>query len=386
MAKKRGNNEGNINQRKDGRWEARITTGYKDGKQIRKCIYGKTRQEVATKLSVALAQVQRGQTLPDESITVKAFLDSWLEGTAKARLRANTYNRYKQLITLHICPMIGREKIARLSPQMAQRLWTDLQRNGLSARTVIQVRAILRVALNQAVRHGLTQQNAAALSDAPKAIAFKPTFLNPEQAETLLAKVKDHRLEALVTLALTTGMRIGEVLGLTWGDIDLEGKSLAIRQQQQRVGKELTVCAPKTERSSRSIPLTQMAVDSLQRHRDMQVALIRDRMAEGHILSGRVFTNEKGAPLENSTVLRQFQRLVDEAKLPRMRLHDLRHSCATLLLSKGVHPRVVMEILGHSTIAMTMNVYSHVVPEIARDAANAMESVFAPKAAKAEAQ
>jgi len=379
MAKKRGQNEGTITQRKDGRWEARVTTGYKNGRQVRKCLYGKTRQEVANKLSAALTDVQKGVDLPNEKLTVKSFLTSWLEGTAQGRLRQSTYARYKTLIDKHIVPHIGSYPVARLNPQQTQRLWAMLQKDGLSARTVIQVRAILRTALNQAVRQGVTTRNAAALTDPPKAEVFKPTFLTADQAEKLLKAAKGHRLEALITLALTAGMRVGEILGLTWSDIDLDGKKLQISRQQQRVGKELIVCDPKTERSARTLPLTKLAIDSLKWHRDFQVNWLREGVDSGVVVSNRVFTNEKGAPVENATVLRQFQRLVKDAGLPRMRLHDLRHSCATLLLSRGVHPRVVMEILGHSTIAMTMNVYSHVVPEIARNAADQMDAVFSGK-------
>jgi integrase len=376
MSSKRGNNEGTINQRKDGRWESRITVGYRDGKQIRKCLYGKTRQDVAAKLSSALTDVQRGQILPDHKISLKSFLDTWLSGTAKTRLRVSTYSRYEILINKHIVPHIGRVAVGKLSPQQVQRLWTQLQQDGLSARTVIQIRAILRTALNQAVRHGLTPRNVAALSDPPKPAPFKPVFLDPEQADKLLKEVKGHHLEALITLALTAGMRIGEILGLTWGDLDLKGRQLHVRQQQQRVGKELITCDPKTERSARTLPLTQLAVDALDAHRKRQIKSVRAGFESGHLMTGRVFINEKGSPVENGTVLRQFQRLVKEAGMPKMRLHDLRHSCATLLLSRGVHPRVVMEILGHSTIAMTMNVYSHVIPQIARDAADQMDAIF----------
>ncbi len=379
MAKKRGNNEGNINLRKDGRWEARVTIGYRNGKQLRKCIYGATREEVAKRMTTALAEVQKGNALPDEKITLKAFVETWLEGTAKPRLRQSTFNRYETLMRLHVFPTLGRIPVGRFSPVQAQKHWSDLAKAGLRARTIIQIRAILRTALNQAVRHGLASKNAASLSDAPKPESFKPAFLNPKEAEALLKAFEGHRIEPLITLALTTGMRIGEILGLTWSDIDLDGKHLTIKRQQQRVGKELIICDPKTERSARSIPLTDLAIDALKRHQVWQVGWLREGIESGRVLSGRVFTNETGAPLENATVLRQFQRITKDAKFPHMRLHDLRHSCATLLLSKGIHARVVMEILGHSTIAMTMNVYSHVVPEIAREAATAMDAVFAQK-------
>lgn len=383
MGSHRGHNEGTITERKDGRWEARVFLGYENGKPKRKCLYGKTRSEVAAKLARALSDLQNGQALPDERLSLAGFLEAWLEGTAKARLRFSTYTRYKGLIDKHVTPSLGRIPVGKLTPQQVQRYLTERQASGLAPRTVIQIRAILRTALNQAVRHSLTPRNAAALADPPKATTFKPTFLDAKQAEALLLAVRGHKLEALVTLALTAGMRIGEILGLTWADIDLDAKTLKVRQQQQRVGKTLYTCEPKTERSARSIALTQQAVDALRAHKQIQVDEFRAGIDVGRVMSGRVFTNEKGAPVENGTVLRQFQRLCKDADLPRMRLHDLRHSCATLLLTRGVHPRVVMEILGHSTIAMTMNVYSHVVPEIARDAADAMEAVFAPKEASA---
>lgn len=381
MPKQRGHNEGSINQRSDGRWEARIHLGYEGGKRKIKSIYGKTRAEVSRKMVAAQAEVQSGRTLPDEKVTVEKFLATWLDGTAKSRVRPNTLARYAVLVRSHIVPHIGRVPIGRLTPSQVQSLWQTLERQGLAPRTIVQVRAVLRTALNQAVRHGLTNRNCAALTDAPKVADHKSTFLDSKQAETLLEAFNGHKLEAFVTLALTTGMRAGEILGLTWGDIDFESRTLTIRQQQQRIGSELVLTAPKTDRSARTIPLTQLAVDALALHRRRQIELLAAIDGSPMILSGRVFVNERGAPLENATALRQFQRRVSEVGLPRMRLHDLRHSCATLLLSRGVHPRVVMELLGHSTIAMTMNVYSHVVPQIARDAAHAMESVFAPKIA-----
>ena len=357
-----------------------MTLGYRGGKQRRKSIYGKTRQEVAQKLSKALIDKRQGSIVADERLTLAAFLDSWLYGTAKSRLRRSTFVRYETLLRLHVLPSLGRIPVNKLSPQDVQHLIKDLLAAGLAPRTVIQVRAILRTALNQAVRHSLAQKNSAALSDAPKVPAFKPAYLDAVQAERLLAACKGHSLEAFVTLALTSGLRVGELLGLSWGDIDFDNRTLTVKRQQLRVGKEVIVCEPKTERSARTIPLTQMAIDALLNLKEWQISEHRADL-EKRVLSGRVFTNENGALLQSGTVLRQFQRLVAQAGLPKMRLHDLRHSCATLLLAKAVHPRVVMEILGHSTIAMTMNVYSHVVPEIVRDAADAMDSVFSPKTA-----
>ena len=381
MSKKRANSEGTISQRPDGRWEARICFGYEAGKLKRKSFYGKTREEVSKQMVTALAELNAGRTLPDEKVTLENFLESWLEGTAKARVRTSTYRRYRTLIKNHINPHVGKIPVGKLSPQQAQRLWTTLQKADLSGRTIIQVRAVLRTALNQALRHGLTNRNSAALTDAPKPSQFEHVYLTADESKALLEAAKGHKLEALITLALTTGLRMGEILGLTWNEIDLEAKQLRVSQQQQRVGDELVLIEPKTSKSKRSIPLTQIAVDALKSHRQHQIDLHRVDSGRDRIVSGRVFVNERGAPLENSTALRQFYRLLDKSGLKRMRLHDLRHSCATLLVSMGVHPRLIMELLGHSTIAMTMNVYSHVSPEIARQTATAMESMFAPKAA-----
>lgn len=374
--RKRGNNEGTISLRSDGRWEARVSLGYKGGKQVRKCFYGKTRQEVASKLSTAIADFKRGAILPNEKLTTQTFLESWLEGTARLKLRESTFSRYRTLVQLHILPTLGTCPLTKLTPAAVQALWSHMLDKGLQPRTVIQARAVLRSALNDALRQSLVTRNAAALSTPPKLTPHKPIFLNAEQAEQMLRAFQGHPLEALVTLALTTGLRVGEMLGLTWGDIDFEAKELRVGRQQQRVGKQIIVSEPKTKRSARSVALSRQAVEALKRHRDRQIVLLQSGIEVNKVVTGRVFTNEKGGHLENGTVLRQFQKECARFGLPRMRLHDLRHSCATLLLSRGIHPRVVMELLGHSTIAMTMNVYSHVVPDLARGAADAMESIF----------
>ncbi len=291
----RGNNEGCITQRKDGRWEARITVGYRGTKQLRKCIYGKTRQDVADKMSAALALTRKGQELPNEKLTVEAFLTQWLEGAAKAKLRARTHQRYTELMKLHIIPDLGRYPVARLSPQQVQNQLAKISKP-LSARTVVQVRAVLRSALNQALRFGIVTRNAAALASPPKTERYEAVFLTDEQAMTLLKQVKGHRLEALITLALTTGLRMGEMLGLSWSDIDLTTARVTIRRQQQVIGGETVLLDTKTRKSERVLDLPTMTVAALEKHRNRQLREDCKAAGDKWQWSGRVFCDEHGRP------------------------------------------------------------------------------------------
>lgn len=373
--KRRGQNEGTISQRKDGRWEARITTGYRNGKQVRKCIYGKTRQEVADQLGEYLIKVRKGQSLPNERITVEAFLLEWLDTAAKSRLSLRTHLRYAELLKLHVIPTLGRTPVARLSANQVQVLITNLNKT-LSARTVVQVRAVLRTALKHAIRYGLAYQNAASMADPPRVDKFTPVFLDEAQAKALLVAVNGTSLEALVTLALTTGLRMGEILGLSWQDVDLANDRLHVRRQQQVIGGKPMLTDTKTAKSDRYVDLPKIASEALERHRLRQILEEMPAAGGEWVGSGRVFCDTKGGPLLNWNVLRQFHRVCAQANLPKMRLHDLRHSCATILLANGVHPRIVMEILGHATIAMTMNVYGHAMPSVLKDAAGTMNNAL----------
>lgn len=382
MGKRRGQNEGSISLRKDGRWEARVTVGYKSGRQRRKCIYGKTRQEVSRKLSSLLTDIERGLPVTDDKQTVRAYLEHWLAFTAKSRIRERTFTRYGELLNRHVIPAVGSLALTKLTPQRLDQLWSQMADGGLSPRTVTQARAILRSALNTAMKHGLVPRNASALTSAPRVERHQATFLTEEQAVALLKSAHGHPLEGIVCLGLLCGMRMGEILGLTWADIDLDSKRLTIQRQQQRVGSEIALVDTKTGKSVRNIELPAQAVAALKRHRDRQSTNVRPAAGERWIVSGRVFTNETGGPLENGTALRQFHRLLEAAKLPKMRLHDLRHSCATILLARGAPARDVMELLGHSTIAMTMNVYGHAMPNAMRNAASIMEKALAAKPAQ----
>ena len=236
--------------------------------------------------------------------------------------------------------------------------------------------AVLRRALGQALKWGLVARNVATLVDPPRVQRREVQPLGPDQARAILAAVQGDRLEALYSVALAVGLRRGEALGLRWTDVEFDAGALAVRAALQRVNGKLQLVQPKTARSRRTIALPQSVIVALHRHRVRQ---LQERLLAGQRWhdTGFVFTTTLGTPLDPRNVYRHFQRALDKAGLPRKRFPDLRHTCATLLLAQGVHPRVVMDILGHSQIALTMDTYSHVIPALQREAAGRMDALLA---------
>jgi len=251
----------------------------------------------------------------------------------------------------------------------------------MAPKTVQYARGVLRTALNQALRWGLVSRNVADLVDGPKVERHEIQPFSPEEARTFLAAVRGDRLEALYSVALTMGLRQGEALGLRWEDVDLDTGTMHVRHQLQRIDGKLTLVPLKTARSRRTLALPDSITFGLREHRLRQ---LEDAVKAGKRWKGpkpnedgaHVYTTAIGTPLEARNVVRAYTAIVKRAGLPHRRFHDLRHSCATLLLVQGVSPRVVMEILGHSQISLTMNTYSHVVPELGREAARRMDALL----------
>lgn len=368
--RRRGNNEGSIRKRSDGRWEARLRVA---GPQ--RSIYGTTRDEVVRKLRAAQVQVDRGVPMPNERQTVAQYLERWLRDSVQLRVAPRTYTSYAMHVRLHIVPAIGTIPLAKLQPGHVQKLLNDKLKGGLSPATVNRIRSTLRAALNQACKWGEVSRNVATLVDLPKEERPEIEPLTPQEARAFLVHVHDHRWEALFVVALATGLRQGELLGLVWNDIDLDVGKLTVRASLQRINGALQRVSPKTAQSRRTIVLAETAIAALRTQRAQQKRA-RLKAGEQWQENSYVFTTRIGTPLDGAEVTRGFQEILAEAGLPRKRFHDLRHSCATFLLAQGVSHRDIMAILGHSGITVTMNTYAHVLPETQRDAARRMDAVL----------
>lgn len=372
---RRGQGEGTIHRRADGLWEAQISLGFVGGKRKRRSFYGRTRAEVRERMEAALRDLRRGMPVATGRLTVEQYLLGWLDDVERT-VRPKTFAVYRLWMTQHVIPELGRLRLDRLGPQQVQRFLTAKLAGGLSPRSVHHIRAVLRQALQRAVKWGLISRNAAALADPPH-VPHRPLLqMSVEDARRVLEVACGTRLEALVAVTLFTGLRQGEVLGLRWADVDLDARTLRVGLALQRlpgVGGQpgrLALVEPKTSRSRRSVSFPAVLAEILRRHRARQA---EDRLRAGQLwqerIPGLVFTSVTGGPLGGPDVTKGFQRLLAGAGLPRWRYHDLRHGCATLLLASGVDIAVVRDILGHSTIALTANTYAAVLPSLQRDAA-----------------
>jgi integrase len=373
---RRGQNEGSIFKRNDGRWCAVVNIGWEGGLRRRKYIYGETRQGVAQELTKVLREKQQGLPIAVERQTLAQFLTDWLEESVRTRVRPRTFESWELIVRRHVVPTLGHLPLQKISPQLIRGLLNRKLADGLSAQTVRHIRTVLRRALGEAVKFGLIARNSAALVDGPRISRREIHPLTLEEARRFLGAAKGERPEALYSVALAVGLRRGEALGLRWQYVDLERRTLTVNQTLQRVNGKLRFLEPKTERSRRTISIPDIVVASLHLHRKHQ---LEERLANGPHWQdlGLVFATRVGTPLEPRNVHRDFKRILTKAGVPDQRFHDLRHAAASLLLAQGVSPRVVMELLGHSRISITMDTYSHVVPSLMREAADKMDEILA---------
>lgn len=371
MRQRRGHGEGAIYRRADGRWQAQLDLGYVGGRRRRKTFTGATRQEVAARLRTAAEHTGRGLPLPNERQSFAAFVAKWQEG-ARASVRERTFRSYSVLLA-HAVRVLGAVPVARLQPADLQRLYDDRRKAGAAPLTVLHLHRAVHRCLRDAERWGDAARNVARLVDAPKATRPEMRSLSSTEARTLLHVAEGNRLEALLILALATGARHGELLGLSWRDLDLDAETMSIRASLVPTARGLELLEPKTGRSRRRIEIEPRVVAALRRHRAAQQ--MEARVAgSAYDDRGLVFCDEIGRPLDGRRVTQSwFRPLLARAGLPRtVRFHDLRHSYASIALAQGVHPKVVQEALGHSTIAVTLDLYSHVVPSLQREAARTM--------------
>ncbi|MFF4181274.1 tyrosine-type recombinase/integrase [Streptomyces sp. NPDC001750] len=394
--KTRANGEGTIYQRKDGRWEAAGYVLAADSTSKRVRVYGTTRKETANKLAEKIADSNRGLPIATADSAVGDYLTYWLNSVAVHRLRENTHTRYATCVRLHLIPGLGTKKIARLTAKdirtfldrlratcqcCAQGLDTERKQccvvgeccqKRLSPLTVTYVHSVLKSALEHAVREDELPRNVArnVKTTAPRPRRFRP--LTAAEARQFLDAARTDRLNALYELALRTGLRKGELLGLLWDDLDLNAGTASVRRSLQRTRTGgLTHLPTKTRASERRIALPTECIHSLKKHKERQDKE-RETARSAWTDSGLVFSTPTGRPLDPANLTRRFRNFLDRAGLRRIRFHDLRHSTATLLLEQGVDLVVIKELLGHAHIGVTAGVYAHVRLRLQRDAIDAL--------------
>lgn len=380
MAKRRGNGEGSISKRKDGRWQGLYSVQTPEGPK-QKSVYGRKRSEVAKKLTEAMAGRDRGLILDDRGLKTGEFLRLWLEDVVKPNKGHRTYATHRQQVETHIAPILGRLKLKDLRKVHIDRLYREKLDSGLAPSTVRRVHAVLHAALEEAVRGDLILRNPAAHANKPKVRQNEREPLDSEQARTLLEAARGDRYEALYVLCLQCGLRQGEALALTWADVDLDtGTAYIIRQLQRRRGEDgepgrLEFYEPKNA-SLRKVGLPRRAVSALRDHRKRQA---EEKLRIGPLYDdqGLVFANGFGGPLDAQNVVnRHFKPLLKEAGLPPIRFHDLRHSCLSLLAQQGEPIRDLQALAGHASAAFTMQRYTHHYGTSAGRTARAMDGIL----------
>ncbi|HXD87035.1 MAG TPA: tyrosine-type recombinase/integrase [Urbifossiella sp.] len=365
---RRGRSEGSIYQRPDGLWVGSISLGVHGGKRIRRVAYGKSKAEASAKLRELQMSLDAGQ-LPDAaSITLEAWLARWLE-LVEPSIEPATHQPYRIHVNKHIVPRIGGVKIQRLRPADVEALYAKLLKDGVRPASVRKIGITLSIALNHAARSQLIPANPARGVRRPK--AKKPTIvvLSAENAAAFVRACAEERLGALFVLILDSGMRPGEALALAWRDIDFAAGRVSITKSLENSGR---VKEPKTLHSKRTIDLTAGTLGALNRHRQRM-------LAEGWPVrpASSAFVNLDGEPILPNDITRGHLRpILARAKLPAVTCYALRHTCATLLLAANVNPKIVSERLGHGSIAITMDTYSHVQPGMQRGAVDVLAKVI----------
>ena len=335
----------------------------------------RTEREAEAKLPEILTQLQRGSYVEPTKKTMTIFMREWLE-SARSNTRSSTWSTYQTLTEKHIIPALGSWQIQRLTAAKLDAFYGELLtsgrrsgKGGLSPRTVGHIHGVIRLALSQAVRWQLLTRNVADDANPPRKKQTTMRTWSPEEVRTFLNHVHDDRNYAAYVLALTTGLRRGEILGLAWRDVDLDAGWLNVRQTVVSVNFKVQLSTPKTAAGRRSVALDAGTVQVLRDHRLRQLKERVDLGLDNVKPDDFVFSQPDGSPIHPGLFSDAFDRRVKAAKLLRIRFHDLRHTSATLALAAGIHPKVVQERLGHASISITLDLYSHSVPSLQEDAA-----------------
>jgi integrase len=371
--KRRGRGEGVIFQRGDGLWTASVSLGYDaQGKRKPKVVYGATKKEVQNKLQTLYGTA--GDPEPARE-TVEQYLARWL-AMIKPTVEPATYQPYKRHCDLHITPHLGTIKLANLTPVHVQGLYANLATDGVSAAMQRKIGTTLTVALGDAVELQLLTYNPAADVRKPKATKPDMQVLDPDQVTAFLEEAGKDRLAAFYVTALDSGARPGELFAATWPDVDFERGQISITKSLEDINGILRVKDVKTKKGRRRIDLSSFTMAELNRHRARMLAEGRD------VKTGIVFCDTAGGYQRNGNLrVNSFKPILTRAQLPDIRLYDLRHTCATLLLLADENAKVISERLGHATVQLTLDTYSHVLPTMQQRAASKMDRILGRKTA-----
>lgn len=384
MAARRGHGEASV-YKEAGRWRGLVDLGRDGtGRRRRKKVTGATRAEVLEKIRAIQRDLSAGSAPKSDRLTLNAFLDHWTAVTLPGTIADSTLDNYLDTLRLHIRPALGDHVLARLAVRDVEALFAAKRAAGYSPNSLRLMRTILRRALNAAEREGLVSRNVAALSTPPRLRRTPGRSLTPDQARRLLDALRGHRLEVMYLLTIAFGLRRGEALGLLWEGFDAAAATMHVTHGVKRVKTrdaegarhtQLTLGELKTIRAHRTLYLTPPLVDALIAHRARQQAE-RDEAGFDWPETGLVFVSEAGTMLDPDNVSRRFVKIAERAGIGHWHLHELRHTGASLMLAGGTPLHVVSEVLGHASIAVTKDVYGHLVQGEKRTAAEAMTSML----------
>lgn len=372
MAKKRGNSEGTIHKLPSGSWRAQVSL---EGRRLSHT--SKTRQEAQQWIKEISRQIDGGLRSASLDIMVTDYMDEWLNGI-KVTNQKNSSAQYEQITRDYINPYIGSKRLRDLRTNDVQNLYNKLAGDGIGVYAISKVHTVLHSALQQAVKAGMLHQNPATNAKPPKKPAHEMRVLTENQVRQLLISAQGHRWEALFHLAVVTGMRQMELLGLKWSDLDWEKGVIRVERQLSRDSHSgATFASPKTNFGKRAVILGEKTLDLLRAHREKQQVLAGDA-GEKWIDYGLIFTTSWGTPINHRNLTREYKNLLRLAGLPDIRFHDLRHTAASLMLNNNVAPIVVSRRLGHAKASITLDIYGHLIPGMQEEAARKMDNLVTP--------
>lgn len=371
ISSRRSRGEGSIYRVANGTWRGAILVAGR-----RRYVSGRTRSEVSRRVAQVRDEAARGLTGAGKRTTVGEQLDVWL-GAVRTRVRPSTFRGYEQHVRTNIRPLVGAITLAQLTPTEVEAMQAQIMRTGRSARTARMARIVLASALGDAVRDGLVARNAAKLARPPRVERPELRVLTADEVREFLRFTEDHPDGPLYALAVASGLRQGELLGLSWPDVDLGVGQLTVRRSLARnADGHFALSPPKTQRSRRTIALPAVGVQALQRQRHRRDEMVGAAGSAWQDRDDLVFTDAVGRPLMGYNVTRDFSKVLRRAALPHIRFHDLRHTMATLAIGSGASLRTVSDALGHSSITVTADVYAHVTPEMKREVATALDGAL----------